>query len=477
MSLERRIFYNTLAQTLGKSLAALLGIVTVALLTQYLKEQGFGQYSTVVAFMGLFAITADLGLYLFVVREISKEGNDHQKILSNALGLRLAAAVFSLILGAIIALSFPYDADVKRAMVIGIGAFLFVSLNQVLVGVFQKHLVQHLVVISETIGRAINLFLIYLFIRQALPLPFFVLALLLGNAATFFLTLRFAQTYEKFGIAFEWKVWREILAVSWPLVFAVFLNLLYFKTDTVILSWFHSQETVGIYSLPYKILEGLLAFPAMFVGLVMPLLSRAAFTASWDKFRAILQHAFDALLLIGLLVIVTFGFFSQQIIDIFRGQEPYLDSPALLMILVLAAGVIFMGTLFGYAVVAVNEQKTMIKGYLLGAVIGLSLYFALIPKFSYWGAAWGTVITEIVVASYAYYLVRKRSGQPLTLKVLRPALPPLLLVTAFFYFVSWPLWVLEIAIGGALYIAALVAFKAIPIGFVKEIVFTPPKKE
>jgi O-antigen/teichoic acid export membrane protein len=486
MSLSRRIFYNTLAQSLGKVFAALIGLVTISVLSQYLREQGFGQYSTVVAFLGFFAVLADFGLYLYVVREISKPQTDHFRILSNALGLRLTAALSTLLLGALLALLFPYDAVVKRTMFLGILAFVSVSLNQVFVGVFQKHLVQHLVVFSETIGRAVNLLLVYAFIKGALGVPFFILALMIGSGANLLMTWLFAKRYEKFGIAFEIKVWKEILLVSWPLIFAVFLNLLYFKTDTVILSLFHPPETVGIYSLPYKLLEGLLAFPAMFVGLVMPLLSKTAFS-DWGKFKMILQHAFNALVLMAILVILTFVCFSQKIIELVKivarlslpsrqvlgilsTTQSYADSPALLQILVLSAGTIFLGTLFGYAVVAINQQKAMIKGYALSAVIGLAWYFALIPRFGYWAAAWGTLLTEIIACAYAYYLVRKTSGQKLSWKIIYPALPAAGLMLSFFLLVSLP-WILEVILGGLIYIFALIAFKAIPWQFVKEIIF------
>ena len=103
--------------------------------------------------MGLFAIFADFGLYLYVVREISKPATNHDQILVNALGLRLTAAAALLFLGAGVAWFLPYDPIVKKTMFVAIAAFLFAALNQVLVGVFQKHLVQHLVVISETVGR------------------------------------------------------------------------------------------------------------------------------------------------------------------------------------------------------------------------------------------------------------------------------------------------------------------------------------
>ncbi len=476
-----KIFYNTAAQSLGKIFAAGIGLVTISLLSQYLAEKGFGQYSTIIAFLGLFVVMADFGLYLYVVREISRPEQDSNKIISNALGLRLTLSGFFLLAGAAIAWFLPYDPIVKKTMFLCVIAFLFVSAGQVLVGIFQKHLAQYLIVISETIGRAVNLMLVVLFIRNDLTLPYFIGALILGNAATFALTLYWARKFERFHIAFDLNFWKEILKNTWPLVFAVILNLLYFRTDTVILSWLRPLEAVGVYSLSYKILEGLLAFPAMFVGLVMPLLSRAAFN-DWPEFKNTMQRAFDALLLMAILALVVAFSFAEQIVEFMKtighaaadaGQNAspaiaYADSPNLLRILIIAAATIFLATLFGYAVVALNKQKAMIRGYLGGAITGLILYFALIPSFGYWGAAAGTVFSEIVVAVFAYRLVKKTSGQGISLKIIIPALPAILALVLFFKFARFP-WIAEIAVGMALYLGCLIIFRAVPKNFVKEI--------
>src|SRR3989344_2458820 len=464
MSTVRRIFYNTVMQSAGKIFAALIGLLTVAVLSQHLREHGFGQYSTITAYLGFFAVLADFGLYLYGVREISKEGTDHQKILSNIFGLRLTTSLILLITGALIAQALPYDPLVKKTMFVGIAALLFMSLNQVLIGVFQKHLVQYLVVVSETLGRVVNLAVIYYAIKNDLPLSVFIVALILGNATTFLLTFLWARKYERFGIEFDFTIWKQILRDSWPLVFSVILNLLYFKTDTIILSWYRSQEAVGVYSLPYKLLEGLLSFPAMFVGLVMPILSRTA-SVSWPEFQKTLQRSFAALLLMGILVIAVFEFFAREIINLLERGQGFADSAGLLQILIIAVMIIFCGTLFGYAVVAVNEQRAMVRGYLLGAILGLVLYFTLIPNFGYLGAAWGTVATELVVALYAYNLVKKKSGQGLSFNILAKSIPAILSMTAFFYFINLP-WILEIALGGTIYILLLILFKAVPLSFV-----------
>ena len=470
MSLPRKIFYNTLAQSAGKLFAAAIGVITIAILTRHLKDAGFGQYATIVAFLGFFATLAELGLYLIVTREISKPDTDRKKIISNALGLRLTASLVLLAAGVLISLLLPYDALVKKTMVIGAAALLFMSLNQVLVGVFQKHLVQHLLTVSETAGRLLNLLLIWLAISSHMSLPFLIGALVAANMLTFGLSVRFARRYEKFGIAFDMRQWRKLLSSSWPLIFAIVLNLVYFRADTVILSAFHDAAAVGVYSFPYKNLEGLLAFPAMFVGLIMPLLSRTA-GADWPRFKLYLQNAFNALAIMAAPVVIVTLFFAGPILEFLSGhQAVFADSAALMQILIIAVAMIFFGTLFGYAVVAVNKQKAMIAGYLLAAAAALIIYFGFIPSYSYWAAAWGTVASELVVLVYAYALVRKASGQSLSFLIFAKLLPAAILMAGF-YWLAQINWFAELLIGAALYAAALIIFKIVPVRFAKELFF------
>src|SRR3989344_4741679 len=79
----KKIFYNTLLQSVGKAISVAIGLITIAFLTRFLGDEGFGEYTTVISFMGFFGILADLGLYLVTTKEISKEGADEAKILGN----------------------------------------------------------------------------------------------------------------------------------------------------------------------------------------------------------------------------------------------------------------------------------------------------------------------------------------------------------------------------------------------------------
>ena len=66
--------------------------------------------------------------------------------------------------------------------------------------------------------------------------------------------------------------------------------------DTILLSLLASQEDVGIYNIAYKVLEFAIFFPAVFAGIVMPLLSKYAFTDR-EKFKDVFQKSFDILVM------------------------------------------------------------------------------------------------------------------------------------------------------------------------------------
>ncbi len=123
----KKIFYNTILQSTGKVISAIIGIITVAIMSRQLGRTGFGEYTTVVSFMGFFGMLADLGLSLIVTKKISQYGADEKKILGNILALRFLATLLVLILGAFIGLFFPYSKPVKAGIFLAVFAFLFMS--------------------------------------------------------------------------------------------------------------------------------------------------------------------------------------------------------------------------------------------------------------------------------------------------------------------------------------------------------------
>ena len=95
MSLSKKIAKNTIIQIIGKVLSTALGLFSLALITRYLGQSGYGDYTTVINFLTIFAVLADFGLTLVTVQMISgvPEGEKENKILNNLFTFRLVTIV------------------------------------------------------------------------------------------------------------------------------------------------------------------------------------------------------------------------------------------------------------------------------------------------------------------------------------------------------------------------------------------------
>ena len=225
MSLTRRIAHNTIIQITGKALSLALGLVAIAAITRYLGKTGFGQFTTITAFVQTAATLVDMGLVLMMVQMISKIGTDatptsertddsgrnakqgeavrtrssethpsetESALISNFLGLRFISSFVLLAFAVVIAFLIPaYSNAIKLGIAITSIAFLFSSLTGLLTGIFQKHLRMEKVAIAEFIGRLAFLGLTFFAIYQKFSLFWILLAMIIGNVINFLILFYF----------------------------------------------------------------------------------------------------------------------------------------------------------------------------------------------------------------------------------------------------------------------------------------------
>lgn len=416
MSLTRQIAYNTLVQSLGRVISALIGLGIIAAVSRYLGRAGFGQYTTATAFTGFFATIAGMGIALVVTNEVSKRNLRLSHFLSNAFSLRLFTSLIILGLGAIIGLFLPYASIVKQAILIESFSFFLLSFRHVFDGIFFKKLKTIKLVIAEVIGRLLSLGLVFaaIFFNQGLLTIMWALAF--GNLLQSLLVYVFAHAYAKIRFQIDPTAWRYILKRSWPLALSVALNLIYFKFDTIMLSLLKPAEDVGIYGAAYKVLELLIAFPILFCNLVLPQLStyRQSHPA---RFRRIFQKSYDALVITTVLLVILVFFFAPNLITLIVGKD-FGASVRVLQILSIAIGIIFISSLPSHTVVVLDQQKKMIFAYLTGAVLSIITNLIFIPLYSYTGAAVTTIFVELLVLVLSFIVIKRAYPLPLRQNIL-----------------------------------------------------------
>jgi O-antigen/teichoic acid export membrane protein len=199
----------------------------------------------------------------------------------------------------------------------------------------------------------------------------------------------------KIRFRFDFSFWKKLIIQSFPLAISAVLVLIYFKLDTIFLSIMKTSEDVGIYGLSYKIMENLVFFPAMIVGLMMPIMSRCIFSDR-KRFEVVVQRTLNFLLIAVIPMIFGAVMISDKIVKLIAGSG-FSDSSLVLNILMVALGFIFLGALFSNIIIAANLQKRLAQIYFVGMAFNIITNIIFIPRYSYFGAAATTVATEILV--------------------------------------------------------------------------------
>jgi O-antigen/teichoic acid export membrane protein len=142
----------------------------------------------------------------------------------------------------------------------------------------------------------------------------------------------------------------------------------------------------------------------MFMGIILPLLSRYWAENNQVEFKGMLQKAFNTLSIITLPLVIGTLFLAKPVMLLIAGQD-FIISGDILKIIMLACSFVFMGSIFAHTIVAINRQKLMIWAYLATAILSLIGYLIFIPKYSYYGAAWVTVFSEVMIAVISFLVV------------------------------------------------------------------------
>lgn len=407
LNLTQRIAYNAIFSSVARVLQMIIGLVIIKLTTNYLGLAGFGDYGTVMAFVYIFSVLADFGLYSIVVREIAEKDADEEQVINNAFTIRMVLGALVMSSAFLFSFLLPYSYEVRFGILVASFGYWIFNAIQVMMGLFQKHLAMDKVSVAEFLGRLAQFVTIILCVQYNLGFYGILSALFVGGVFNLFFVFLFSKKFIKLRFAFDFSIWKDLIIKAFPLAISAIMVLIYFKLDTVLLSVMQESRDVGIYSLAYRVMETLIFFPSMIVGLTMPLMSRFAFEDR-EKFKSIVQRTLNFLLIAIVPVVMGIFVVAEKLIYLLSKPE-FFDSIAVLRILAVALGLIFLGALFSNVIIALKKQHHLAYIYFVGAVFNVVANLIFIPEYSYFGAAWTTLATEFLVTVLMLLVIYKEA--------------------------------------------------------------------
>lgn len=399
------ILSNTFFAAGGRILNVALGFVVVALITRYLGPTTYGHYVLLLAFGAIVQLVADGGLYLTLTRDYGQQQPSGKFfLLSNIVSLRFILLVIFFAVGAIVTLFIPaFQGLFAGYFIIAIG-LIFQSLSQLLLSMYQHYQRIWLTSVSDIVGRLVQLACIVMIGAVGITITTAAAAFALGTAVTFMLYQTLLPRNVRWRPTYDGERWRQLLVVSWPLGAMLLLNAVYFRVDSVVLAVFRDPAEVGWYGLAYRIIESSLFFPAMLGALLLPRFSEAIAAGQLNRAGKYLAEGLQIIIPLAMLAVVLLLMTSRELVVFISGPD-YLPAAQPLVILSVALATMFVGNLFGFMLVALKRQKTLLYLYLVLALCNTGLNVLLIPVWGMTAAAVTTVVTELSAASIAGYVV------------------------------------------------------------------------
>ncbi len=406
MRISNQIFKNLVSLTGAEVISKINALIMAAYLGRILKPEGFGILGFATAFVSYFLLMVNFGLDTYGTREIAKDKNQSSKLVNNILSIRILFAVVWYTLFLIIVLLIDKPLTVKIVLLITAVNLLVnaISINWFFMGIEKMWLIA----VRQIATNLLSLLGIIIFVKKENDLTIAAGIIVFSNLINSAWLLKiFNSRYNKLTLRLDKDYLKTIIKESLPLVFSSFMIAIYYNLDMVMLGYMKPERDVGIYSAAYKIfLAGIIPI-SLVLNSFFPSLSKIGLNKSFEFRKIIKQYAFF-MFGTGIVICMFIFFDADLIVNLIFGKQ-YTNAEAPLLILALNILVISVNVFLGNPLIAWGKQKHYSFAVAFGALANIILNILLIPKYTYVGAAFATLLSEAAVFLGVFYLFNKNT--------------------------------------------------------------------
>ncbi|MBI4344131.1 MAG: flippase [Euryarchaeota archaeon] len=420
MNIIQRVAKNTAFLVGGNVANKALNLVLFAVIARYLGTEGFGRYSLVMAFVGLFAILLNLGLDTLAERDVAQDRRKAGAYMGNVLAIRVVLFLPVLILITISANLVGYGGETLRLFYIYAFALLATSAASIFRLILHAHEMMEYEFLVSFIDRALVLVLSLMALFLGYGLPGLIYAILAASTVDLAIYAYTAvRKVQKPSLRLDPGFWKALTVRSLPFAFMGVFYGIYSNIDVTMISIMKGDEATGVYSAAFKLVAALMFIPYAFSSSVFPLMARLSVEARGSLERAY-EHSFRYLAYLAIPIGVGTTILADRIVVRVYGGGFEGSGPAL-QILIWAGSLMFLNSLLLNALVSINRERLNLVVAATGVILHVLLNLLLIPRYSYLGAAISTVASELAFFLMAlYYLARYLYPLPLGTVFLRP---------------------------------------------------------
>jgi len=370
----------------------------------------FGVFSFSLSICYLFYTVMSFGLDHLAVKWVARKNFERFSTIALT---NLGTTFFGVFL--IFVVSFFFNMHIFLTLnILGIG-FCFFSVNTIIFSYFrglEKMKFESFILVGQRLILLLTSF-VFLTINKSAPAISisFSLSLFLSFVCIWVIIYKKKiNLFQNSGLVFKKEKIVSVLKEAFPLALVSGLGIIYYRIDSVMIAGYRHISDVGIYSGAYMVIEGIMLLVRVIMAATFSRLSQYGNIPD-IKFYALYKNLLVMLIILSLILCSIMYVAGEFIFDLFLGKE-YQSSVGVFYILLLSVIALYPGTMVTQALIAIDKQKIYMYIALTCTIVNILLNFVFIPQYGIQGAAWATVITDIILTvscmTYCSMFFKKR---------------------------------------------------------------------
>ena len=436
---SKRLVKNSIWLFGAEASSKFIGLATQIIAARYLGDKGYGNYSLAFALSGVFTVFLDMGLSIYICKQVSRYPKEANQYLKSVFGLKKFLVLP--VVGVLICLVWlmPAEGEVK-VVVCAIGLALVVNgFTEMYLAVFRAFEWMSLVCVLLVVQRALFFALGFISLLMGyLVVPFSIIFLVVSVFSLILARWNMQKRSEGREPLLDWGLSKTILKKSLPVCGIFLFSYIYFRIDVVIVYFLIGEAETGWYNAAFKWVEVLALLVASIRSALFPTLSRV-YSDPGNQFQSICKEAVRYLFLIGLPLTVGTFVLAPELVKLLYG-DLYEMTVQILQIMALGFFLICVNEFAIFLLLSADRFSEVLKIVFLGSVLNIVLNILAIPKWGVIGAAAVAGLTELFLFFMLYNYMSRISGTiQLFSLIWRPALAAAVMGFALKQ-VSWSLF-------------------------------------
>jgi len=394
---QSTIWKNSIFVFFTQAIRLVTNFLIFILIARFYGPEALGQFSLAFTIANISLVLADFGFDVLLQTEIAKNRKKAAEIISNYFSIKIIFVLFASIVMVTIPSFQSFSATSASLIYLLVLYVIFTSISNFIYAIFRGF---EKFEFETRVSFIVNSLLLVLlltfgFLKSSLHLLIliFIIVRLIGVILNISKSNSLVGT-NIFKINFNnWK-----LIINQVLIFGLhfLFGNLYFKIDTILIGIWKGDVAVGIYQAAFKLLVLLLILPDIVSSSILPVTSRLFHSdkLKWEELNRLISKI---LLLISFILFFILFFLSDSIISIIYGKEYYNEAIHLLKIFSFIVVIRYYVETYGLMLTTSGRQYIRMMIVIGATILAYILNFYLIGKFDIRGAAYASLIVNIIV--------------------------------------------------------------------------------